>query len=115
MANGDDYGTRLARVEQRVSDIDERGSRGLQTLQDNVTRNAQKLLDLDARVNAMLPLSAAVAVLTSEVAALRDDLAEMRDDRRQEKADSLKWRVTFYTFAVMLVCALIGTAAAIFH
>ena len=96
--------TRLARVEQRVS-------------------------DLDARVMAMVPLTASVVQLTERVDVLRRDLrgyadamktlnmqVEQREKEKEERDDEIRKerrdaRRAMWSLTVLILCALIGAAA----
>lgn len=108
---------RLARLEQRVADINERGSQGLSRVEARVIQHTQQIADMDAKIGSVVPLTTSVIVLGEQVKALRDDIAELRaawgEERRTEREHAQRWKALSYTIAAMLVCALIGAATVI--
>lgn len=120
----DDIQARLTRTEQKLADIDEKGSRGLITLESRVARNEQRLEDLDMKVNAMIPLATNVIQLTERVEVLRRDLREyaaqvqkideeIEDKEKQLQKERRETRRAFYVLTTTIVCALITALAVV--
>lgn len=82
-----------------------------------VARLEQRVTDLDLRMTALMPVTLTVVQLTERVETLRTDFADFRkkidedrDDTRKERRVYIRWAITL---TITIVAALIGAAAVI--
>jgi|SRR5581483_4051907 len=108
MANGEATETRLARLEQRVSDLDVRVSAmagPITTLTESVIRQTERFDTLNRDLRRYTLEQAKLA----EEIERRDQSRE--DEKKEERRERRNARLALWTLSVMILCALIGAAA----
>ena len=90
---------RIARLEQRVVDLEGQVDRRIRSVEHNV--------------NALTPVIATVATLSERIGALREDLGALRqnlEERESEgRAERRSVRLAMWSMAGTVLCALIGS------